>query len=134
MRKWDRGDKSSQNTTLWELREPEFPCSIRGVPVQRGTRIFDPDDKTPWLRGVETHHCVCGNKNKKTKKRTRKEKKRSVKRRRKELNKAKARKKERMEGKEGTTYKSEIGVTEEGKAVTKAIIDGLLKNVYKEEL
>ena len=70
----------------------------------------------------------------KRKKEQERKKKRSVKRRRKELKKAKARKKERMAGKEGTTYKSGIGVTEEGKAVTKAIIDGLLKSVSKEEL
>ena len=57
-----------------------------------------------------------------------------VKRRRKELKKMKARKKDRQEGKEGSTYESGIGVTEEGKAVTKGSIDGLLKSVSKEEL
>ena len=38
--------------------------------------------------------------------------------RRKELKKMKARKKKRLEGKEGSKYQTEIGVTEEGKEVT----------------
>ena len=46
----------------------------------------------------------------------------------------KARKKERLEGREGSTYQTGIGVTEEGKERTKGIIDGLLKSVSKEEL
>ena len=103
MRKWGRGDKSSQNTTLWELREPEFPCGIRGVPVQRGTRIFDPDDKTPWLRGVKTHHCVCGNRNKKTKERTRKEKKEKCKEEKERTEKSQS-KKEGTNGGKGRNY------------------------------
>ena len=56
-----------------------------------------------------------------------------VKRRRKEL-KMKIRKKERLEGNEGSTYGTGIGVTEEGKTVTKGIIDGLQKSMSQQEI
>ena len=80
MRKWGRGDKSSQNTTLWELREPEFPCGIRGVPVQRGTKHLGLEESKLTTVYVETE-------TRKRKKEQERKKKRSVKRRRKEMKK-----------------------------------------------
>ena len=71
---------------------------------------------------------------KKRKREQERKKEPGVKRRRKELKKMKIRKKERLEGNEGSTYGTGIGVTEEGKTVTKGIIDGLQKSMSQPEI
>ena len=48
-----------------------------------------------------------------------------------ELKKTKSRKKERLEGEEGSTFESRIGETEEAKPVTKGIIDVSLETCLK---
>ena len=71
---------------------------------------------------------------KKRKREQERKKEPGVKRRRKELKKMKIKKKERLEGNEGSTYGTGIGVTEEGKTVTKGIIDGLQKSMSQQEI
>lgn len=57
-----------------------------------------------------------------------------VKKRRREIKKEKTRKKERLERREGRTYESGIGVTPEGKEMTKGMIEGMIEDVTDEEL
>lgn len=71
---------------------------------------------------------------KKRKREQERKKEPGVKRRRKEMKKMKISKKERLEGNEGSTYGTGTGVTEEGKTVTKGIIDGLQKSMSQQEI
>ena len=93
--------------------------------------------QTTKALGLEESKATSEFVSKQSKKRKREQerkKKLEVKRRRKELKKMKIRKKERLEGNEGSTYGTGIGVTEEGKTVTKGIIDGLQKTMSQQEI